>query len=106
MFLNTIKSLCKPAYIYLVISVIATVILLVQNIGNSNTYCVGSFECPVPNTALVFIVKFISIAFWTFILNAICKAGYKQVAWFLVILPFLVAFITIGLLMLNQGVNY
>jgi hypothetical protein len=106
MFLNTIKSLCKPAYVYLVISVIASVVLLVQNSGNYNTYCVGSFECPVPSTALMFLIKFISIAFWTFVLNAICKAGYKQVSWFLVILPFLVAFITIGLLMINQGVSY
>jgi len=106
MILTTIKSLCQPAYVYLVISVVLTVFQLFQNMGNSNSYCVGSFECAVPSTSLIFIIKFISIAFWTFVLNAICKAGYKQVSWFLVILPFLVAFIAIGLLMLNQGVRY
>jgi hypothetical protein len=100
---NTIKYLCKPAYVYLVISIIATVILMFQNGGNQNTYCVGSFECPVPSTALVFIVKFIYIAFWTFVLNSICRAGYKQFAWFLVLLPFIMFFILIGMIMLRQG---
>lgn len=102
--LDSIKYLCKPAYVYLVISVIATLILMFQNGGNNNRYCVGSFECSVPSTALVFIVKFIYIAFWTFVLNAICKSGHKQIAWFLVLLPFILFFILIGMAMLRQGV--
>ncbi len=99
-----IKYLCKPAYVYLVISVIATVVLMIQNSGNSNRYCAGSFECSVPNTAMVFIVKFLYIGFWTFVLNAICRAGYKNLSWFLVLLPFILFFILIGMAMLKQGV--
>jgi len=106
MFLDSIKYLCKPAYVYLVISIIATVILLFQNGSNQTTYCVGSFECPVPSTPLVFLVKIIYIAFWTFVLNSICRAGHKQFAWFLVLLPFILFFVLIGLVMLKQGVNY
>jgi hypothetical protein len=102
--LEQIKYLCKPAYVYLVISVIATVILMIQNGGNQNRYCVGSFECEVPNTALVFLVKFLYIGFWTFVLNAICRSGHKQFAWFLVLLPFILFFVLIGLAMLKQGV--
>ena len=101
--LEQIKYLCKPAYVYLVISVIATVILMIQNGGNQNRYCVGSFECEVPSTALVFLMKFLYIGFWTFVLNAICRSGYKQVAWFLVLLPFIMFFDLIGLAMLKQG---
>ena len=101
--LESIKYLCKPAYVYLVISTIATLILMVQNRGNQTMYCAGSFECPVPSTALVFIVKVMYIAFWTFVLNAICRTGYKQFAWFLVLLPFIMYFILIGMLLLNQG---
>jgi hypothetical protein len=103
--LESIKYLCKPAYVYLVISVIATLILMFQNGGNNDKYCVGSFECYVPSTALVFIMKFVYIAFWTFVLNAICKSGHKQIAWFLVLLPFILFFILIGMAMLMQGVN-
>ena len=102
--LEQIKYLCKPAYVYLVISVIATVILMFQNGGNNNRYCVGSFECQVPSTILVFLIKFMYIGFWTFVLTAICRTGYKQFAWFLVILPFILYFILIGLAMLKQGV--
>ena len=98
-----IKKLCTPAYVYLVISVIAIVILMFQNGGNENVYCVGSFECPVPNTALIFIFKFLYVAFWTFVLDSICKAGYKQFSWFLVLLPFILFFVIIGLMMLSQG---
>jgi hypothetical protein len=74
-----------------------------QNGGNQDVYCVGSFECPVPSTALVFFFKFLYVAFWTFVLDSICKAGYKQVSWFLVLLPFILFFILLGLMMLNQG---
>lgn len=102
--LEKIKNLCKPAYIYLVISVISTLVLMIQNMGNQNRYCAGSFECAVPSTALVFIVKFLYIAFWTFVLNSICRAGHKQFAWFLVLLPFILFFVLIGAAMLKQGV--
>ena len=63
-----IKKLCTPAYVYLVISIVAIVILMFQNGGNENVYCVGSFECPVPSTALIFVFKFLYVAFWTFVL--------------------------------------
>jgi hypothetical protein len=98
-----IKYLCKPAYIYLVISVISMVILMFQNMGNKNNYCVGSFECNVPNTGLVFLGKGLGIAFWTFILNAICRAGYKNLSWFLVLLPFALFFVMIGAVILKQS---
>ena len=57
MLMETVKRLCTPAYVYLVLSIITTVLLMVQNSGNQNTYCVGSFECPVPSTPLVFFTQ-------------------------------------------------
>jgi len=105
MLLDSIKYLCKPAYVYLVISILATVVLMFQNSGNQSTYCVGNFECSVPSTPLVFLVKIMYIAFWTFVLNSICRAGHKQIAWFLVLLPFILFFVLIGMVMLRQGIN-
>ena len=101
--LKLIKKLCTPAYVYLVISVIAIVLMMFQNCGNVDMYCLGNYECEVPSTALVFLMKFLYIGFWTFVLNAICRSGYKQVAWFLVLLPFIMFFVLIGLAMLKQG---
>ena len=101
--LANIKQLCSPAYVYLVISTISLILLLVQNIGNTNTYCVGNYACKA-NTLSVFIGKVLYIAFWTFALNYICKKGYKQVAWFILLLPFISLFILLGLLILHRGV--
>ena len=98
-----IKKLCTPAYVYLVISIIAIVILMFQNGGNEDIYSVGCFECPVPSTTMVFIFKFLYVAFWTFVLDSICKAGHKQISWFLVLLPFILFFVLLGLLLVSQG---
>ena len=100
-----IQKLCTPAYVYLVISVIGMISMMLQNAGNTNSYCVGNFECDVPSTAAVFVGKAIYVAFWTFVLNALCKAGYKKVSWFLVLIPFILMAIMIGMLMLNGGVR-
>lgn len=101
-FPKKLKDLCTPSLIYFVISMISLVIVLLQNIGNNGMYSVGSFSCRVPSTILVFIVKLIYILFWTWILNLICKDGYTNIAWFMVLLPFILLFIIIGLLMINQ----
>jgi len=99
-----IRKLCTPAYVYLVISSIAIILLMFQNGGNTDLYCVGEFECSVPSTPLVFLIKFLYVAFWTFILDSVCKAGHKRVSWFLVLLPFILFFVLLGLMMMTQGV--
>jgi hypothetical protein len=101
-FPRTLKDLCTPASLYFIISMIGLVIVMFQNLSNSNSYNVGSFSCRVPNTFLVFIVKFIYIVFWTYVLNLICKDGHVGISWLLVLLPFILLFVMIGLLMLNM----
>ncbi len=100
---NIIKKLCTPAYVYLVISVISIVALMFQNRGNVDVYCLGNYECPVPNTTIIFLIEFLYVAFWTFILDSICKAGHKQFSWFLVLFPFILFFVLLGMLMVAQG---
>ena len=99
---TSLKELCTPASLYFVISMIALFIVLMQNLGNSNSYHVGSFSCRVPSTTLVFIVKLIYILFWTWILNLICKDGHTTVSWLLVLLPFILLFVMMGLVMINM----
>jgi hypothetical protein len=101
-FPKTLKELCTPAMIYFVISVIALVMVLLQNLGNQNSYNVGSFSCRVPNTALVFIIKLIYILFWTWVLNLICKDGHTSISWLLVLLPWIMLFVMMGILMINM----
>ena len=78
--------------------------LMIQNAGNTTEFCVGNFACDVSSTGLVLIVHGLYIMFWTFVLNSICKAGYKNLSWFILLLPFVLGFILIGLFILNQGV--
>ena len=101
-FPKTLKELCTPAMLYFVISMIGLVIVLMQNLGNTNSYHVGSFSCRVPNTAVVFIVKLIYVLFWTYILNLICKDGHTSISWLLVLLPWLLLFVMMGILMINM----
>jgi hypothetical protein len=81
---------------------VALAIVFLQNIGNSNSYHLGSFSCRVPNTMVVFIVKILYVLFWTWILNLICKDGHSGISWLLVLFPFILLFVIIGLLMLNM----
>jgi hypothetical protein len=101
-FPKSLKELCTPALVYFIISMVALASVFLQNIGNSNSYNVGSFSCRVPNTMVIFIVKFIYVLFWTWVLNLICKDGHSGISWLLILFPFLLLFVIIGLLMLNM----
>jgi hypothetical protein len=101
-FPTTLKQLCTPAALYFIMSMFALVIVIFQNLGNTSSYNVGNFSCRVPNTFMVFIVKFIYIVFWTYVLNLICKDGHVGISWLLVLLPWLLLFVIMGLLMLNM----
>ena len=93
-----LKNLCTPAYLYLVISVITIIVLFFQNVGNVDVYCLGSYNCMVSSTPLIFLIKIIYVIFWTWILNLMCNAGATNLAWFFVLLPFILMFILIGLI--------
>jgi hypothetical protein len=97
-----LRNLCTPSYVYLVVSMIALIVIGIQNIGNSNLYCVGSYSCDVTNTSLIFVIKLLYILFWTWILNLICKSGATGIAWFLVLLPLIVFFLLIVILLSYQ----
>lgn len=101
-FPKSLKDLCTPAALYFVISMLCLVVVIFQNLGNTNSYNVGSFSCRVPNTFFVFIVKFIYIVFWTYILNLICKDGHIGLSWLLVLLPWLLLFVIMGMIMINM----
>jgi hypothetical protein len=101
-FPMSLKQLCRPAALYFVISIIGLVIVLFQNLGNTDSYNMGNFSCRVPNTFLVFIIKFIYIIFWTYVLNLICKDGHDGLSWLLVLLPWILLFVIVGLMMLNM----
>jgi hypothetical protein len=42
------------------------------------------------------------VLFWTYILNLICKDGHVGLSWLLVLLPWILLFVMMGILMLNM----
>ena len=66
--------------IYLVISVVAVGLMMIQNVNvPKNKYCVGLYECHVSESYKVgfFLGKIIYLIFWTWVLNLMCDAGCK-----------------------------
>lgn len=96
-------NLCAPAKVYLVISVITLFFMWTQNIGSGSMYCVGDYGCEMPNKGVVFVLKVLYIAFWTWLLNLICKSGVPIVSWILVLFPFVLMFVLIGGFLLLNG---
>ncbi len=94
---NIYNGLCPPAKFYLVLSVFAFLIGFFQNIGNDRLYCLGALGCSPANALYIYIFQIIYIAFWTWVLNIICKGGAPVFSWILVLIPFVLFFILIAL---------
>tara|TARA_B100001093_G_C26850397_1_gene1024873 strand:- start:478 stop:861 length:384 start_codon:yes stop_codon:yes gene_type:complete len=100
MKLNTlVDKYCTPALIYLALSVITLTIIVVQNLilGSSNELCVGSARCSFSHKVLALGLNVLYIAFWTWLLNYFCRKGLKSLSWFLLLLPFLISAVLIGI---------
>jgi hypothetical protein len=96
-----IKKLCTPALVYFIISVISIIVMAFQNYGNTDLYCLGVYSCNVTSVGIIFVLKFIYVLFWTWVLNIICRNGYENVSWFLVLFPYILLFVLLGLLMIK-----
>ena len=98
-FPKRLKELCTPAFLYFSLAMLGVVVSVFQNLGNSRRYDLGMLSARVPNTFLVFLVKVIYILFWTWVLNLMCKDGHREIAWFLVLIPFILMFLLMGSMM-------
>jgi hypothetical protein len=92
---KSLKKMCLPSILYLVFSLLVLVILGYQNMNNSHTLCVGDYSCAMPSVVMFFVFNILYVLFWVWILNLICKAGWKWVSWILVLFPFVLAFLLV-----------
>jgi hypothetical protein len=90
--INKIQSLCTPALIFFILSVISLFIMLFDNLENTHSYCFGNVSCNVANTSTIFIVEILFLVFWTWVLNFICSRGYVNFAWFILLFPYILLF--------------
>jgi len=93
-----LRNLCTPAMLYFFISIAGLLLIVINNINQSDNLCVGPFECSVGNRVIIYIVNAIYILFWTLILDILCKSGWNNFSWFIFLLPFILAFLFYGLI--------
>jgi hypothetical protein len=85
--LKFLNHLCSPAKLYLFITIIGIIFALFNRIG-----------------LIAIFIKLLFALFWTYILNWLCKKGYKTFSWFIVLLPIIL--IIIGCYQLKQYYIY
>jgi hypothetical protein len=93
--INKVRSLCTPAFVFFVISIISVLVMMFENIQNTNTYCFGNVSCDVANTSMIFIVKILTIIAWTWLLDVLCGKGYEKLAWFILLFPYILFLIVV-----------
>lgn len=101
--MKSVKVLCKPAKLYLFLSLFLLLSMIIQNLGKNNVLCFGPIECYEVNKITLLLIKLLYIGFWTFILQMICKGGYTKISWALVLLPIILFGLTLVMYMLNRG---
>lgn len=95
--------LCTPSQVYVLISAIAIITMLIQNINEPRKYCIGRLSCHLKfNNLFLFIVKVLYVIFWAIVLDSLCKNGYKDLAWAIVLLPFFLLFLLVVLFIIAQ----
>ena len=68
---------------------------------NSGVYKCGMFSVLVPSVFMIFLFKLIYITFWAYVLNLLCKDKNRMLAWTLVLFPFLLLFVILGLFLIT-----
>lgn len=96
-------KLCNPSKFYLSLSMLSLVVMVIQNLADSRKLCVGMYSCDLsfPNI-LVFLVQLGYILFWTIVLDSLCKTGYEELSWVIVLFPFVLFFLLLALMMLSK----
>ena len=101
-FEKQIRALCTPAKIYFLLSMVTILGMLIQNSLGSEILHMGNKTVHLPHSNIsFFIFKTISVILWTYILQTLCKSGYKNISWFLVLLPYFFFFLVIGLIIFH-----
>ena len=103
------RDYCTPALIYLAISSIVVISIVLQNLFNKDDteLCIGAYKCTFTHKLLVLVFKVLYMLFWTWLLNYLCKKGYKGLSWFLLLIPILLAAVIVGvILILAPGMIY
>lgn len=90
---KVISNLCKPAQVYMALSIISIILYLVSMFNMNDIIIEADDEIKIEElryyTLYGLVVNIILTIVWISILNYICQFKYgKKIAWFIVLLPF------------------
>lgn len=91
-----LTSICAPAYVYLIISLLGFILIAIYSRYNPSLSCAGSFMSDDSNDTMSYIIKILYVVFWGWVLNVLCEQGYSTVSWILVFLPFIIFALILG----------
>ena len=94
------KKLCSPAKFYFVIATISYILMLIQNINCKDRFYLGNYSCQ-QNTGAILILNALYIIVWTWVINTICTVN-KNISWVIVLFPFLLFFLCLGIVLMND----
>ena len=86
-----VKDYCTPAKTYMILAVISIAYTIVANFGMQNTFTLGTMKTYVGNTYMVIVFEVVYLFVWGWFIDWLCRKRAKNVAWFLVILPYALA---------------
>ena len=96
-------GLCQPAQLYLALSMVAIIMILVQNLNATRKYCFGMYSCHLDySNIFVFVVKILYVAIWTIIINSLCKTKWNKLAWAIVLAPIILMFLSISMFIFSK----
>ena len=99
---DMIQKLCKPAQLYLLLSLISVILYLISMLDVNDKVLEAEPEGEGIHhyTGGGLVVKIMFTIIWIYLLNYICQFKYgKKIAWFIVLLPFFfMGLMLIGLL--------
>jgi len=94
------NKLCNPAKFYFILSAIAYLFIVAQNVGVGNKYTLGMYSMNYASPTLVLVYQAAYIVFWTWLLNIICTVN-KSISWIIVLFPFILFFIATGIFLVK-----
>ena len=88
----TFKALCLPSKVYFVLAFVGILASVL-----SPSMFGGSVSL------IVHLIHLVYVLFWAWVLNLICKAGYKWLSWVLVLAPYILMFLIVSMAMSSGG---
>ena len=96
-----LTKLCPPAEFYMVTSLLALLYITFTVGQDKEIYCLGE-QCFIPSTLGLFIFQLVYIAFWTWLLNILCRGGASWLSWLIALFPIILFLFLLTTLFLSN----